>query len=206
MKINYERIKYSPFGKKITKAFRISLILSLCTLPLGTAITLLMFSAERWLGLTVSVIFIGVPIWLTVNTVRGVLFEARLLSDMTDEKHNRLIAEYKKYEERNIIRYGHLTSYGWVLDTRILPWKNIERIEIKPGEYRYVRTAHGGHMEYFPAKVRLTCCFDKKKVEVSHSIANEDYDLSDEISRLLESIPTYTEHKFAVDNEYYYAK
>ena len=61
-------------------------------------------------------------------------------------------------------------------------------------------------MKYFPAKIRVTSKFGEKAVKVAASIGSEDYDLSDEIARFLESIPKYTEHKFEVINGYYYAK
>ena len=207
MKINYERIKYSPFGKRITNVFKGDLILSVCTVPIGIlfcSFGLMAGSAD--FCIIMALLFLGVPAFLVVSTVKKVLLEARLLSAMTDEEHNKLIADYKKYEERNIIRYGHLTSYGLVLDTHILPWGNIKTIEFEPGEYRYVYRKGGGYMKYFPAKITVTSKFGEKTVKTSSSLDNEDYDLSDEIAQFIESFPKYTEHKFEVINGYYYAK
>ena len=207
MKINYERIKYSPFGKRITNVFKGDIILSVCTIPLGLLIlAFALMAGSVSAGIIMALIFLGVPAFLVATSVKRVLLEARLLSEMTDEEHNKLILEYKKYEERNIIRYGHLTSYGLVLDTHILPWGNIKTIEFEPGEYRYVYRKGGGYMKYFPAKITVTLKFGEKTVKTSSTLDNEDYDLSDEIARFLESIPKYTDHKFAIDNRYYFAK
>ena len=207
MKINYERIKYSPFGKRITNVFKGNIIISVCTVPLGLLIcSFALMAGSVSAGIIMALIFLGVPAFLVATSVKRVLLEARLLSAMTDEEHNKLIAEYKKYEERNIIRYGHLTSYGWVMGDRIFPWGNIKKIEIKPGEYRYVHSTRGGHYKYFPPEIVVTALFDKKAVTATHTISNEDYDLADEIERFLDSIPKYTEYRFAVDNGYYFAK
>ena len=207
MKLNYERIKYSPFGKRITNVFKGDIILSVCTVPLG----LLFCSFGLMAGsvdfcIVTALLFLVVPAFLVASSVRKVLLEARLLSEMSDEEHNKLVLEYKQYEERNIIRYGHLTTYGMVLDAHILPWRNIKAIEFAPGEYRYVYRKGGGYMKYFPAKITVTSKFGEKTVKVAASIGSEDYDLSDEIARFLESIPKYTDHRFAIDNRYYFAK
>lgn len=207
MKLNYERIKYSPFGKRITNVFKGDIILSVCTVPLG----LLFCSFGLMAGsvdicIVTALLFLVVPAFLVASNVRKVLLEARLLSEMSDEEHNKLVLEYKQYEERNIIRYGHLTTYGMVLDAHILPWRNIKAIEFAPGEYRYVYRKGGGYMKYFPAKITVTSKFGEKTVKVAASIGSEDYDLSDEIARFIESIPKYSDHKFEVINGYYYAK
>ena len=204
MKINKERIKYSPFGKRIMNGFKAELLLSLCTAPLGLIFCSFALMAGSLTACIIMALFLlGVPAILVFTTVQSTLFEARLLSEMTDEEHNRLILEYKKYEERNIIRYGHLTSYGMILADRILPWKNIKEIRFMPGEYR--RSGKHGY-QYYPAKISVIAEFGKKRVTTTCGLGNEDYDLSNEIERFLESIPKYTEHKFAVDNGYYYAK
>ena len=207
MKLNYERIKYSPFGKRITNVFKGDIILSACTVPLG----LLFCSFGLMAGsvdicIVTALLFLVVPAFLVASSVRKVLLEARLLSEMSDEEHNKLVLEYKQYEERNIIRYGHLTTYGMVLDAHILPWRNIKAIEFAPGEYRYVYRKGGGYMKYFPAKITVTSKFGEKTVKVAASIGSEDYNLSDEIAQFIESIPKYSDHKLEVINGYYYAK
>ncbi|MBO5701595.1 MAG: hypothetical protein J6S71_04085 [Clostridia bacterium] len=206
MKINFERLKYSPFGKNIIKTLKFRLIQSVCLSVPMLVFGFLSFAGSLMMGITVMLVFGGLACFFLGYTIRDTLIEAQLLSAMTDEEHNTLIKEYQKYEERNIIRYGHLTSYGLVLETHILPWKNIKSIEFVPGEYRYVYRKHGSYLKYFPAKITVTSKFGEKTVKTAASIVNEDYDLSDEISRFLESIPKYTEHKFEVINGYYYAK
>ena len=206
MKINFERIKYSPFGKEITNGFKFSLIFGLLTLPLMAIFSLIFFAASVWFGIAMIPITVGIPIAVVYFSAKQALFQARLLSALTDEEHNRIISEYKKFEERNIIRYGHLTSYGLVLDTHILPWKSIKQIRFTPGEYRIHYTKHGPRRYYHPAKIKVTSVFGKKSTVTASSLRSEDYDLSDEITRFLDSIPKYTEHKFEVINGYYYAK
>ena len=206
MKINKERIKYSPFGKQITNRFKGSIIMGTMMLPLMILLSLLFFAPSVLLGICMMPITVGVPIFLIYASTKEALFGAKILSAMTDEEHNRLVLEYKKYEERNIIRYGHLTSYGLIIDAHILPWGNIKTIEFVPGEYRSVYSKHGSRMKYYPAKIKVTSLFGTKKITESKSLDNEDYDLSDEITRFLDSIPKYTEHKFEVINGYYYAK
>ncbi|MBQ3228851.1 MAG: hypothetical protein IJB43_09730 [Clostridia bacterium] len=206
MKINFERIRYSPFGKRITNRFKGSIIMNAMMLPLMVFLSLIFFAPSVWLGICMIPITVGVPIFLIYASTKEALLGAEILSAMTDEEHNKLVLEYKKYEERNIIRYGHLTSYGLILNANILPWGNIKAIEFVPGEYRYVYRKYGSHMKYYPAKIKVTLLFGAKKITETKSLDNEDYDLSDEIALFLESIPKYTEHKFEVTNGYYYAK
>lgn len=206
MKINKERIKYSPFGKRITNRFKGSIIMGTMMLPLMALLSLLFFAPSVWLGICMMPITVGIPIFLLYASTKKAIFGAKILSAMTDEEHNKLILDYKKFEERNIIRYGHLTSYGLILDADILPWGNIKAIEFVPGEYRHVYRKGGGYMKYFPAEIKVTLQFGNKSITETKSLDNEDYDLSDEIARFLDSIPKYTEHKFEVINGYYYAK
>ena len=204
MQINYDRLKYSPFGKRIMNGFKAEIILAVCTVPLGVFITAFALMAGSLISAAIlALILLGVPTVLVITSVRSTLFEANLLSEMTDEDHNRLIAEYKKYEERNITRYGHLTSYGIILADRILPWKNVKKISFRPGQYR--RSGKGGY-HYHPATITVTAEFRKKRIVSGLALINEEYDLSGEIEAFLGSIPNYTEYRFAVDNEYYYAK
>ncbi len=206
MKINKERIQYSPFGKRITNRLKGSIIMGALMLPLMVLLSLLFFAASIWFGIFMIPITVGIPIFLIWTSTKDAIFQAKILSAMTDEEHNKLVLDYKKYEDRNIIRYGHLTSYGLILDAHILPWENIRSIEFTPGEYRYVYRKHGSSVEYFPAKIKVTSHFGNKSFTETKSLDNEDYDLSDEIARFLDSIPKYTEHKFEVLNSYYYAK
>ena len=206
MKINFERIKYSPFGKRITNSFKRSFIVGGLLFPLMLLHCLIFFSSKWWIGIISIPVTIAIPLLIMWSSAKDAIIQAKLLSALTDEEHNRLVLEYKKFEERNIIRYGHLTSYGLILDANILPWESIKQIEFLPGEYRYVYRKGGGYMKYFPAKIKVTSLFGNKSMTDTKALDNEDYDLSDEIARFLDSIPKYTEHKFKVINGYYYAK
>lgn len=206
MKINFERIKYSPLGKRIMNRFKASIILGLAPTPLMLLICLIGFGISVPSGVIWTLITLTISAIIIYSSVKGVLFQARLLSDMTDREHETLIAEYKKYEEKNIIRYGHLTSYGIILDNGILPWRSIDEIKFSPGEYRQTRTTHGWTTQYYPAKITVYATVEKKSVTMSQSLSNEDYDLSNEIERFIDSIPKYTEHRFLINNNYYPAK
>lgn len=206
MKINFERIKYSPLGKRIMNRFKASVILGLAPVPLMLLFCLMGFGISVSSGVISTVITLTIPAIVIYSTIKGVLFQARLLSDMTDREHETLIAEYKKYEEKNIIRYGHLTSYGIVLEGGILPWRSIDEIKFSPGEYRLTYTRHGLRRRYVPPKISVHATIEKKKVVISQPLGNEDYDVSDEIERFIESLPKYTEHRFLVYNNYHHAK
>ena len=114
MKINYERIKYSPFGKEILEGFRIILIPVLIVIPLVFFISLVCFSVSWILGLITIPFVIGLPI-LNFSPLKETLLKALLLSLMTEEEHETLIAEYKKHKDENNIIRGQLTSYGILL-------------------------------------------------------------------------------------------
>ena len=207
MKINFERIKYSPFGKRIATDFKFAFIGGLLSFPLMLLFSLIFFAASFWFGIFMIPFTVGIPVMIAYYVSKQAFLQARLLSAMTDEEHNKLILEYKNFEERNMTRFGHLTSYGLVLDTHILPWESVKQIRFAPGEYRLVyRRNHGRQRVYYPAKIKVTAAFGTKSTTVTSSLHNEDYDLSDEITRFLDSIPKYTEHKFEVINGYYYAK
>ena len=175
-------------------------------LPLMVFLSLIFFAPSVWLGICMIPITVGVPIFLIYASTKEALLGAEILSAMTDEEHNKLVAEYKKYEERNITRYGHLTSYGLVLDANILPWENIKQIELIPGEYKWVYTKRGGYEKYNPAKIKVTSLFGTKTITTTSSLSPEEYDLTDEIRRFLDSIPKYTDKEIKVENNYYYAK
>ena len=167
---------------------------------------LVFFAGNWWTGIISIPVTIGLPLFIMWVSAEKAILQARLLSALTDEEHNNLIAEYKKYEERNITRYGHLTSYGLVLDANIIPWKNIKQIEFIPGEYRWVYTKRGGYEKYYPAKIKVASLFGTKTITTTSSLSPEEYDLTDELQRFLDSIPKYTEKKIKVENNYYYAK
>ena len=206
MKINFERIKYSPFGKRITNRFKGSIIMGTMMLPLMALLSLISFAPSVWFGICMIPITVGIPIFLLYSSTKEAFFQAKILSAMTDEEHNKLVAEYKKYEERNITRYGHLTSYGLVLDANILPWENIKQIELIPGEYKWVYTKRGSYEKYYPSKIKVTSLFGTKTITTTSSLSPEEYDLTEELRRFLDSISKYTDKEIKVENNYYYAK
>lgn len=206
MKINFERIKYSPFGKQIMNRFKMSFIVGALLFPLMLFFCLVFFAGNWWAGIISIPVTIGLPMFIMWVSAEEAILQARLLSAMTDEEHHKLIAEYKKYEDRNITRYGHLTSYGLILDAHILPWENIKQIEFIPGEYKWVYTKRGGYEKYYPAKIKVTSLFGTKTITTTSSLSPEEYDLTDEIRRFLDSISKYTDKEIKVENNYYYAK
>ena len=206
MKINFERIKYSPFGKRIMNRFKGSFIIGALLFPLMLFFCLIFFAGNWWVGILSIPATILVPLLIMWSSASDAIFQAKLLSAMTDEEHNKLVTEYKKFEERNITRYGHLTSYGLVLDAHILPWENIKHLKFIPGQYKWVYSKHGAYEKYYPAKIKVTSLFGTKTIETSSSLSPEEYDLTDEIKSFLEKLPKYTDKKIKVENNYYYAK
>jgi hypothetical protein len=93
-----------------------------------------------------------------------------------------------------------------VLDANIIPWENIKQIEFIPGEYRWVYTKRGGYEKYYPAKIKVASLFGTKTITTTSSLSPEEYDLTDELQRFLDSISKYTEKEIKVENNYYYAK
>lgn len=125
---------------------------------------------------------------------------------MTEKEHETLIAEYKKHAEKNDLGCGHLTSYGIVLSDGILPWKAIEEITFSPGEYKLIKTRQGLERRYYGPEITVCAVIENKRIILSQSLRYESHDLTDEIEKFIKSIPKYTEHKFVVNNKYYYAK
>lgn len=205
MKINYERIKYSPFGKEILEGFRIILIPVLIVIPLVFFISLVCFSVSWILGLITIPFVIGLPI-LNFSPLKETLLKALLLSLMTEEEHETLIAEYKKHKDENNIIRGQLTSYGILLSDGILPWKAIDKITFSPGEYKLVKTRQGPERRYYSPKITVSAVIENRRITLSQGLQYESHDLKDEIESFIESIPKYTEHKFEINNSYYYAK
>jgi hypothetical protein len=206
MKINFERIKYSPLGKGISHVFKFSAIYGILTVPLSIILCMIFFAISAVLGWVMLPVAASIPVLTAYLTARDSLPQARLLSDMTDSEHEKLIAEYKKYGEKNTAFCGHLTSYGIVLDEGILPWNAISKIKFSPGEYKLVNRRNEWLVRvYYHPQITVYANIEKE-LSISQYLRGEAYDLSDEIASFIESIPEYTEHSFEIDNEYYFAK
>ena len=206
MKINFERIKYSPLGKGISHVFKFSVIYGILAVPLAILLCMIFFAISAVLGWVMLPVTAAIPVLVAYLTVRDSLPQARLLSAMTDSEYERLIAEYKKYGERNTAFCGHLTSYGIVLDEGVLPWNAISKIKFSPGEYRLVNRRNEWLVRvYYHPQITVYANIEKE-LSISQYLRGEAYDLSDEIASFIESIPEYTEHSFEIDNEYYFAK
>ncbi len=206
MKINFERIKYSPLGKGIAHVFKFSVIHGILTVPLVIVLCMIFFAISAVLGWVMLPVTVAIPILAAYLTVKDSLPQARLLSDMTDSEHEKLIAEYKKYGEKNTAFCGYLTSYGIVLDDGLLPWNAISKIQFSPGEYRLVNRRREGLVRiYYHPQITVYANIEKKHI-ITQYLYNEAYDLTDEIASFIESIPQYTEHSFEIVNAYYFAK
>lgn len=206
MKINFERIKYSPLGKGISHVFKFSVIYGILTVPLSIILCMIFFAISAVLGWVMLPVAASIPVLTAYLTARDSLPQARLLSDMTDSEYEKLIAEYKKYGEKNAAFCGHLTSYGIVLDDGIIPWNAIRKIKFSPGEYKLVNRRRAGLVRiYFRPQITVYANIEKEHI-ISQYISNEAHDLSEEIASFIDSIPQYTDHSFEIDNDYYFAK
>ena len=120
---------------------------------------------------------------------------------MTDAEYEKLCREYREFKEKNIVRYGIITSYGIVSDDGMLPWSKITRIKVTPKERRYT---HRGGVKTIPAKIRYYASIGAKlRISLSLSLS-EQYDLSDEIERFLDMVVKHTDPHCFIENEYYF--
>ncbi len=202
MKINFERIKYSPFGDKIFGG----LIPTVAALTFGaflSALCVLGFVSageKMYIMAVCSAVLPGVFIYLIYKMISGKLFQAKLLSVMTDKEHNELVLDYKKYMENNDITLGCMTKYGIVIGEHICPWDIIKEIEFTPswqaqrGKYRYVVST----------TVKIHVIFGKRRRIIKEDICNYPADLSEDIQRFKSEIPKYTDREIKINNRYYH--
>ena len=202
MKINFERIKYSPFGRKIFG----SLIPTVAALSFGALLyALCVFGfisagGKMYVIAVLGTILLGVFIYLIYRTISDKLFQAKLLSAMTDEEHNELVREYKKFKENNDITLGCMASYGIILSEQICPWDIIKEIEFTPsfqaqrGKYRYIVST--------TVKLHIVC--GKHRRIIKEDIENYPADLSEDIQRFKANIPKYTDRQIKINNRYYH--
>ena len=123
------------------------------------------------------------------------------LGSRSEAEYELLCREYREFKEKNILRYGIITSYGIVSDDGMLPWNKITRIKVTPKERRYT---HRGGIKTVPAKIRYYASISGK-LGTSLSISlTEQYDLSDEIERFLDMVVKHTDPHCLIENEYYY--
>ncbi|MBR6579099.1 MAG: hypothetical protein IKK74_09160 [Clostridia bacterium] len=201
MKINFERIKYSPFGYKIfgnlipTVAVLtfVNLLLALCVWgALGTG--------KMYFSSALCAVLLGCCIYLEYKTVSDKLFQAKLISAMTDEEHNELVKEYKKFKENNDITLGCMTSYGIILDEQICPWDIIKEIEFTPnfkaqkGKYQYIVST----------TVKLHVVYGKHRRVIKEDICNYPADISEDIQQFKSAISKYTDREIKINNRYYH--
>lgn len=203
MKINFERIKYSPFGQKWHRKFKLNITVSAICAAFMVFFSLLIFLVSPTAGI-ISLLLLPALFYLSMYlTSSDYISQAKQLSAMSEHEFEELVREYRQFEEKNIVRYGHLTSYGIILDDGMLPWNSITEIEFKPKEYSYT---HNG-TDVTPARIIVTGKTgktDKKSRVLTQYLGGETYNLSDEIDRFIDSIPKYTEHRLFINNNYYY--
>jgi len=202
MKINFERIKYSPFGYKIFG----SLLGSAAPLTFFIFMIVLCFwgalsaGGKMYIEAAICAVFLGVLIWVDYKIIADKLFQAKLLSAMTDEEHNELVKEYKKFKENNDITLGCMASYGLILGEQICPWDIIKEIEFTPswqaqrGKARYIVST--------TIKLHVVC--GKHRRIIKEDIENYPADLSEDIQRFKANIPKYTDREIKINNRYYH--
>jgi hypothetical protein len=134
------------------------------------------------------------------KTISDKSFQAKLLSAMTDEEHNELVREYKKFKENNDITLGCMASYGIILGEQICPWDIIKEIEFTPsfqaqrGKCRYIVST--------TVKLHIVC--GKHRRIIKEDIENYPADLSEDIQRFKANIPKYTDCQIKINNRYYH--
>lgn len=202
MKINFERIKYSPFGYKLLG----SLIPTVVPLTFGIfLIALCLFGAlsaggKMYVGAAICAVFLGCLIYVDYKIISDKFFQARLLSEMTDEEHNELIKEYKKFKENNKITLGCLTRYGIILDEQICPWNIIEEIEFTPSKH----VDNGRRSYVISTTVKIKIRYGKRRRIISEDICNYPADISEDIQQFKSAIPEYTDREIIINNRYYH--
>ena len=77
MKINFERIKYSPFGKRITNRLKGSIIMGALMLPLMLLFSLLCFAPSVWFGIIMLFPTVGLPIFITYTSTKDAIIQAK---------------------------------------------------------------------------------------------------------------------------------
>jgi len=200
MKLNFERIKYSPFGKRLYERFKHTVTILAVFAAFMLFFSILIYLASATMGIIFLLLLPGFFCLGIYATSADFLFQTRQISSMPESEFESLVREYKQFGEKNIIRYGHLTAYGIILEDGIIPWDKITEIEFKPKIYNY---AYRG-VDVTPASITVKAKFGKRTYSLSQYLAEENYDLSDEIEHFIESIPKYTEHRFLINNNYHY--
>ena len=202
MKINFERIKYSPFGYKIFG----NMIPTLLPLFFGCLLSFFVIwlciseGGKTYFLAALYALLFGICAYAGYKTISDKFFQAKLLSAMTDEEHNELVREYKKFKENNDITLGCMASYGIILGEQICPWDIIKEIEFTPsfqaqrGKCRYIVST--------TVKLHIVC--GKHRRIIKEDIENYPADLSEDIQRFKANIPKYTDRQIKINNRYYH--
>ena len=202
MKINFERIKYSPFGKKI---FGI-MIPTLIPLSFGCLLSFFVIwlcvnaGGKMYILAALYAILLVFCVYAGYKTISDKLFQAKLISAMTDEEHNELVKEYIKFKENNDITLGCMTSYGIILDEQICPWDIIKEIEFTPSWQ-----AQRGKLRYVVSTtVKLHIVYGKHRRIIKEDICNYPADISEDIQQFKSAISKYTDREIKINNRYYH--
>ena len=202
MKINFERIKYSPFGYKLFGSLIptlipltvYSLLMTLCLCGFLSA------GGKLYIMALISAGLLGVLIYVIYKTISDKLFQARLISAMTDEEHNELVREYKKFKEDNDITLGCMASYGIILGEQICPWDIIKEIEFTPS----FQAQRGKHRYIVSTTIKLHVVCGKHRRIIKEDIENYPADLSEDIQQFKAMLPEYTDRGIKINNRYYH--
>ena len=153
-----------------------------------------------------TIVICGISVYILILLLIAYEFKDNIysliaLGSLSEEDYELLCREYREFKEKNILRYGIITSYGIVSDDGMLPWNKITRIKVTPKERRYT---HRGGVKTVSAKIRYYASIGGKlSISLSLSLA-EQYDLSDEIERFLDLAVKHTDPHCLIENEYYY--
>ena len=208
MKINFERIKYSPFGYKLFG----SLIPTVVILTIMNILLALVLWASLCAGGMVYVyaaffaVLLGCCVYAEYKIISQKLLQVRLLSDMTDGEHNDLVSDYNKYKENNRITLGCLASYGIILDDQICPWDIIKEIEFTPSREVKSHGRYGRHRRSYviSTTIKLHVVYGNRRRIIEQNILRYPTDLSEDIQRFKAMLPEYTDREIKINNRYYH--
>lgn len=195
------RREHAPFGEswKFNSRFEAA---SFIIFLVFTVFAIAIFTLSK----DATIVICGISVYILILLLIAYEFKDNIysliaLGSLSEAEYELLCREYREFKEKNIIRYGIITSYGIVSDDGMLPWNKITRIKVTPKERRYT---HKGGVKTVSAKIRYYASIGGKlSISLSLSLA-EQYDLSDEVERFLDIVVKHTDPHCLIENEYYY--
>jgi len=145
------RREYAPFGESWKFSARYEAA-SFIIFLVFTVFAIAIFTLSK----DATIVICGISVYILILLLIAYEFKDNIysliaLGSLSEEDYELLCREYREFKEKNIIRYGIITSYGIVSDDGMLPWNKITRIKVTPKERRYT---HKGGVKTVSAKIR----------------------------------------------------